>query len=134
MHNAIIYSDDPTSTLAQAISDNQLQYFRFTQFDALTDEQKSQTPEWQTLWQETDMAEQVLCPYLRARIVRDQICPYYTADGQNCDPAPFDAEPQSIELHEIAMRAPECAGILTGSIEELWYEEVPFSQAVSLPE
>lgn len=130
MQNAIIYSDDKISILTQAISDKQLQYFKFTQFDGLADEQKAEMPAWQTLWQETNMTETILCPYLRARTVRDQICPYFTADGKNCDPAPFDAEPQSIALHEKAMKAPECAGILASTIDELWYEEVPFSKAL----
>jgi len=132
LQNAVAYSDDPLAALADLISEKQIQYYKFTQHDDLPDAEKAKRPEWQTLWSTTDMTDTVLCPYLRARQARRLLCPHYTELGRTCGPAPFDAEPQSVELHERAMNAPACAGILASSLEELWYEEVPFSEATAL--
>lgn len=129
MRNAIIYSADPASVLRQAVNNKQFQYMKFGQYDLFNKDQLAQMPDWGMLRNRTNVPSQLLCPYLRVRLLRGKICEYYPEDAEQCGPSLVDDELQSIELHERAMKAPECAGLLDASIEQLWFTEVPFGEA-----
>jgi hypothetical protein len=130
LQNAVIYSDDPAKALRRIISEIYTQYQIFTQFDDLADLQLSRMPQWQSLRRETNVATKMLCPYLRARLLHKEVCEYYPDSAGQCRNFDGDSAAESEKLFEAAKNTPECAGLLTATIEELWYAENKFNDAI----
>jgi hypothetical protein len=127
MQNAVIFSNDPAQALLNIMSEKQGQFQSVEQVNEMSNEDLAKLPNWKLFQQQTNVPQQIFCPFLRAQILHEAVCSYYPESYQQCRADNPDEARES--LRELAMASPECGGLLSVSPEELWYEPVEFNAA-----
>ncbi|WP_299725705.1 hypothetical protein [uncultured Tateyamaria sp.] len=85
---------------------------------------------WEAIGRDIDVPNEVLCPFLRAHLLRQALCANRGSQLESCtqdtvyDQASYDA------LLADAQSAPQCVLISEADVESLWYTPVPMSEAL----
>lgn len=129
MRNSIVFSDDPAASLLQMMRYKLNQYQTYSKASDISAEDLARLPNWRRFLQQTNLADQILCPYLRAYLLYQASCEHYSPGAEQCRELRGEEATAHASLSELANNEPACAGYLNSSIEELWYDPASFAEA-----
>ena len=131
LQNALIFSNDPLRAVEGLMTAHAANFSLIKQVEKTPKEDLERLPHWQAFYRDTNVPRQILCPYLRARLLKDAICAATQTETPSCRESLFGPVEPDKELMERAKASPECKGVLNASVEDLLYELTDFETATN---
>ncbi|MEM9699889.1 MAG: hypothetical protein AAF943_13995 [Pseudomonadota bacterium] len=129
--NAVVYARDPVAALTRLLTAKQTHYRHLEQTVTMPKAQLAELPSWQKFLLNTRVPEQILCPYLRAYLLREALCESASTAQTSCAERSEEGGDRQKRLLSSAKSAPLCANLLSADVATLGYTAVPFTIAVS---
>ena len=123
--NALVYgASDPVDGLIMILLHKTQQFEMLSLRDA-----PKAAHFWEAIDRDIDVPREVLCPFLRAHLLRKALCKARDrenacSDNGGYDPAVYD------QLLADALKAPQCVAMTEADVQTLWYTPVPMSEAL----
>lgn len=129
--NMIFFSGDPLSSLSTFIHNKSVQWETMLLISGETSAQLKNMPAWSKFFETVNKEQQVICPLLRAQLLREDLCKKNPHRKEVCATNAWPRPVLTNTFIEVARNTVACAPLFEKSAEQLWYTPIPYDEIIA---